>query len=148
MFTRPTTEQVLRGILEQLNETIAPELQTEQARITMGMITQVLGGCAARAGHEIGWMHDEGEAIAAAVVDVDDPATQDALAAYLAVPPGFHLDDAIARYHLAGEALSAAIEHAYRSGDQEGAQQLRALLIDRSTHEMQIVGVLDLVGRG
>ena len=40
------------------------------------------------------------------------------------------------------------MEAAYAAGDQEGIDALRAVLQARSDREMQIIGQLDLVGRG
>lgn len=148
MLTRPTTEQVLRGIVNDLNTIIGPDLQSEPARVALGMITQLLNGCAVRSAHEIAWMFEECLAIEQAVASVDDPATKTALANFRQAETTLHLDDVVARYHLAGEALSLAIEHAYRVGDAELAASLRKLLKARSDHEMAIVGQLELVGRG
>jgi hypothetical protein len=149
MLTRPTTEQVLRGIVGDLNEQVLPELADGPAKVTVQMITQLLSGCATRAAHEIAWMTEEIEAITAAVDGDPDPATADALAALRAAPAGsWHLDDVAHRYHLASEALAAAIEAAYGSGAVARAAELRGLLLARSAHEMAIVGALDLVGRG
>ena len=148
MLSRPTTDQVLAGIVDDLNTIIGPELRTEPAKVALQMITQLLNGCAVRAAHEIAWMLEEGHAIAAAVEHTDDPATQASLAAWRDAPKTLHLDDVVARYHHAGQALAAAIDRAYASGDEARARELRELLKARSGHEMQIVGQLDLVGRG
>ena len=52
MLTQPTTELLLRGIARDLNEQIAPELQSESAKVALGMIVQLLNGCVTRAAHE------------------------------------------------------------------------------------------------
>ncbi len=149
MLTRPTTDQVLRGIVRDLNELGLPAVHDEAARVAMSMITQLLNGCAERAAHEIAWMHEEMAAIEAAVDGDPDEATAAALAAFRAAAnTSLHLDDVATRYHLASEALAAAVEAAYRNGDRERAAALRELLLARSAHEMQIVGALDLAGRG
>ena len=137
MFTRPTTEQVLRGLADDLTATVLPALPDGPARVAVGMMTQLLAGCAQRAAHEIAWMHEEIVAIEVAVGAVPD-AHGDSL----------HLDDVVARYHAASEALAAAVDGAYATGDAARAEVLRLLLEARSAHEMQIVGALDLVGRG
>lgn len=148
MLTQPTTELLLRGIARDLNEQIAPELQSESAKVALGMIVQLLNGCATRAAHEIAWMHEEADAIMSAVSSIDDPTTVAAVEAFRAVPDDRHHDGAAHRYHLASEALAAAVEHAYATGDNALIATLRDLLQARSAHEMQVVGTLELVGRG
>jgi hypothetical protein len=136
MFAKPTTEQVLLGVIEHLDEIIAPELQTDGARNSLGMISQILRGCATRSAHEIAWMHEEIAAIASAT-------GRDA------VPPvSLHLDDVCAAYSGASGTLADAVDAAYAAGDTARAASLRELLKARSAHEMAIVGALDLVGRG
>jgi hypothetical protein len=54
----------------------------------------------------------------------------------------------VSRYSLAGDVLGCAMEAAYAAGDEEGIEALRAVLRARSDREMQIIGQLDLVGRG
>ncbi len=137
MFTRPTTEQVLRGLVDDLSRTIAPELTSETAKVALGMIVQLLQGCAVRSAHEIAWMHDEIAAIEAEVGTVA-AAHGDSL----------HLEDVIVRYHAASEVLAEAVEAGYAAGDEARVDRLRALLEARSGNEMRIVGALDLVGRG
>jgi hypothetical protein len=136
MFAKPTTEQVLLGIIEHLDEIIAPELQTDGARNSLGMISQILRGCATRSAHEIAWMHEEIEAIASAT-------GRDAVA-----PASLDLDDVCVAYSAASGQLADAIDAAYSTGDTARAASLRELLKARSRHEMAIVGALDLVGRG
>jgi hypothetical protein len=148
MLVRPTTDAVLRGLLEELKAQIGPELQTETAKVAFGMITQLLQGCAVRAGHEIAWMHDEMASIADALAGVSSPNLEAARAALAAGPTGLELVDVATRYDLASRVLSAGLEHAYSSGDSALAERLRQLLEARSAREMQIVGALDLVGRG
>jgi hypothetical protein len=136
MFAKPTTEQVLLGLIEHLNETIAPELQTDGARNALGMISQILRGCATRSAHEIAWMHEEITAFAAATN------------ATAVAPASLHLDDVCAAYSSASGHIADAIDAAYQSGDTARAASLRELLKARSANEMAIVGALDLVGRG
>ena len=137
MFTRPTTAQVLRGLAAELTTTVLPALPEGQAKVAVGMMTQLLAGCAQRAAHEIAWMHDEIAAIEAVVGRVAD-----------AHGESLHLDDVVERYHAAGAALAAAVDAAYAAGDAALVERLRELLEARNAHEMQIVGALDLVGRG
>ena len=137
MLTRPTTEQILRNIVDELQATVAPALPDGPAKVAVGMMTQLLQGCAVRAAHEIGWMHEEIAAIEAQVGPVAG-----------AHGDGLHLDDVLPRYHAAGEALAAAVEAAYAAGDTARVEALRQLLEARNAHEMQVVGALELVGRG
>jgi hypothetical protein len=135
MITRPTTQQVILGIVRDLNEVVLPTVADEPARVAIGMISQLLSGCATRAAHEIAWMHDE-------------IAAMDAATGHSTTVVSLHLDDVCTAYHDASVALSEAIETAYAAGDTERAASLRELLLARSGHEMEIVGALDLVGRG
>lgn len=148
MLSRPTTDQLLRGIADDLRTLIAPELQSEQAKVALAMITQLLAGCAVRAAHEIAWMSDESDIIERAVADIDDRATRTALTDYRATPKSLELAGAAVRYGRASRALSAGIEYAYRTRNEALAAELRSVLKARSAHEMAIMGQLDLVGRG
>jgi hypothetical protein len=136
MFAKPTTEQVLLGLVAHLDEMIAPELQTDGARNALGMITQILRGCATRSAHEIEWMFEEIGAIA------------EATGTERVTPASLHLDDVCAAYSAASGRLGDAVDSAYAAGDTARAESLRDLLKARSAHEMAIVGALDLVGRG
>ena len=64
MFSRPTTEQLLAGIAEELRTVVASEVQTETTKIMLQQIDQILMGCSRRAAHEIAWVHEEAEKIA------------------------------------------------------------------------------------
>jgi hypothetical protein len=136
VFAKPTTEQVLLGIITHLDETITPELQTDGARNALGMITQILRGCATRSAHEIEWMFEEIGAIA------------NATGTERVAPASLNLDDVCAAYSTASGQLGDAVDAAYAVGDRARASALRELLKARSNHEMAIVGALDLVGRG
>ncbi len=136
MLTRPTTAQILAGIADELRDTVAPEVSAEPVQVLLGQIEQILRGCAVRAGHEIAWVHEEAADIAAATgADVGAPAS-------------LRLDDVVAWYDQVSRLLSAAVDDAFAAGDAPRIAQLKALLDARSAHEMQIVGSLDLVGRG
>ena len=136
MFTRPTTEQVLDVIANELRETVHAELEPGPARVLVEQIEQLMRGCARRSAHEIAWAHDEVAAIA------------DAVGKDLGSPGSLHLDDVAGWYDAASRELSAAIEAAFAAGDDARVAELRALLDARSAHEMEIIGALDLVGRG
>ena len=53
-----------------------------------------------------------------------------------------------ARYSLASEVLSCALEAAISRGDPVAIDDVRVVLQRRSDREMRVVGTLDLVGRG
>lgn len=137
MLSRPTTEQILRKIALELNETVLAALPEGQAKVAVGMMTQLLNGCAVRAAHEIAWAHEEIAAIEALVGPVPT-AHGDSL----------HLDDVLERYSAASQALADAVDAAYAAGDTARVEALRQVLEARNAHEMEIVGALDLVGRG
>jgi hypothetical protein len=136
MFSKPTTEQLLAGIAEQLRTTVMAEVQTEPTKILIQQIDQILMGCSRRAAHEIAFIHDEAQRVATLTgKDMGSPAS-------------LHLDDVVAWYHRISVALSDEVEAAFASGDQTRIDAVRAVLDARSAVEMQILGALDLVGRG
>lgn len=136
MLTRPTTEQVLVGIADELRDTVAPEISSEPTRVLLAQIDQILRGLAVRAAHEIAWIHEEADSISAVTgTDVGWPAS-------------LHLDDVVSWYDSVSRVLSGAIDAAFAGGDTVRVAELKQLLDARSATEMRIVGALDLVGRG
>lgn len=136
MFSKPTTEQLLAGIAEQLRTTVMAEIQTEPTKILLQQIDQILMGCSRRAAHEIAFIHDEARRVAALTGnDVGSPTS-------------LHLDDVVAWYHSISSALADEVESAFASGNQARIDAARVALDERSAVEMQILGALDLVGRG
>ncbi len=136
MFSKPTTEQLLAGIAEQLRTTVMAEVQTEPTKILLQQIDQILMGCSRRAAHEIAFIHEEAARVAALTgTDVGNPAS-------------LHLDDVVSWYHEVSTVLSNGVEAAFASGDQTRIDAAKAVLDTRSAVEMQILGALDLVGRG
>jgi hypothetical protein len=150
VLSRPTTDQVLEGVVGDLRALVLPKLEDEPARVAVGMMEQLVRGAALRAAHEIAWMHEEmAEIQHAAFVVTDDAAVAAAMAAFEELDAtSLHLEDVVARYSAAGEVLSCAVEAAYRRGDDAAIGALRDVLQRRSDREMQIIGSLDLVGRG
>lgn len=149
MLSRPTTEQILDAVATDLRDIVAPAVSDEAATVTLEMIDQVLGNCSRRAAHEIGWMHEEMAAIDTALDDTNDPATRDALDAYRQAPTDdLHLDSVQERYHLASAALSCAVDAAFESGEEAAVDRVKALIRQRLVAEGEILGQLDLVGRG
>jgi len=136
MFSKPTTEQLLAGIAEQLRTTVMAEIQTEPTKILLQQIDQILVGCSRRAAHEVAFVHEEAARVAAATgKDVGAPAS-------------LHLDDVVEWYHHVSTVLADEVEAAFASGDQTRIDAVRRVLEERSAVEMQILGALDLVGRG
>jgi hypothetical protein len=136
MFSRPTTEQLLAGIAEQLRTVVAAEVQTEPTKILLQQIDQILMSCSRRAAHEIAWIYEEADRIAAET------------GRNVGHPDSLHLDDMVAWYDAASRVLSEEVEAAFRSGDEARIAKLKAVLDTRSAVEMQILGALELVGRG
>lgn len=136
MFSKPTTEQLLAGIAEQLRTTVMAEVQTEPTKILLQQIDQILMGCSRRAAHEIAFIHDEAQRVA------------ELTGKNVGAPRSLHLDDVVAWYHEISVVLSEEVEAAFASGDQARVDAVRAALDARSAVEMQILGALDLVGRG
>ena len=136
MLSKPTTEQLLAGIARDLKETVQADVTSEPSRVMVGMMIQLLQSCAQRAAHEVAWVHEEGAAIAAA-------AGRD-----LGSPASLHLDDVLEWYDSVSRVLSEGIEQAYAGGDQSEIDRWRVLIEARRAHEAQILGALDLVGRG
>ena len=58
------------------------------------------------------------------------------------------LSDIAAAYSEASGALGDAIDQAFEEGDSEQLDTLREVLVDRIAVEQEILGQLDLVGRG
>ena len=65
MLSRPTTEQILLDCRAELLATIEPAVADGPAKVAVQMLENVLRNCAARAAHEIAWMHEESEAMVA-----------------------------------------------------------------------------------
>jgi len=149
MLSQPTTDQVLDAIAADLRSLVAPAVGDEAAAVALEQMSQLIERAARRAAHEIGWMHEEIVAIDDALTDDTDPATLEAVAALHAAPTAsLHLAEVQHRYHLASVALSRAIEAAFAAGDTDRISALKALLQQRVANEQEVLGTLDLVGRG
>ena len=74
MLARPTTDQVLDGIVPSLTDDVLPTIKDEPARVAVQMILQLAASAAVRSAHEIAWMHDEIDAVrAAGTASADGP---------------------------------------------------------------------------
>ena len=136
MFSRPTTEQVLDLIADDLRDAVLPDVRSEVVRVMVQQMEQIVRSCARRAGHEIAWVHDEAETIASAT------------GSEMGAPASLHLDDVVAWYDASSRVLSAALDAAFASGDPARIAEIKAVLDARSATEMSVIGTLDLVGRG
>ena len=136
MYSRPTTEQVLDLIADELRDAVLPDVNSEVVRVLVAQMEQIVRGCARRAGHEIAWIHEEAATIATIT------GTQ------VGAPASLHLDDVVAWYDAASRVLSTALDAAFASGDPTRVAEIKAVLDARSATEMRVVGTLDLVGRG
>ena len=137
MLTRPDTAQILEAIADDLTKVVAPAVgDDEAATVLLGQIDQLVRRMARRAAHEIGWMAEEIAAIDATLGRTPDPADS------------WHLAAVLERYSAASAALGDAIEDAFAAGDSERVAQLKGLLDHRIANEQEILGALDLVGRG
>ena len=133
MLARPTTDQVLDGIVASLTDDVLPAIQDEPARVAVQMIQQLARGAAVRAAGTASTDAPVGEAVAA-LDEIDFTS--------------LHLADVQRRYDAAGEVLSRLAVAAFADGTAHDRAAVRELLAARSAHEMAIVGQLDLVGRG
>jgi hypothetical protein len=152
MISRPSTERLIEVIRQELRDNIGPKVADDATAVaSLAMVDHVLETLARRAAHEIAWMTEETQGLQAlgtqvvAAIGSDGP-TAEALAALEAKDPAsLHLDDVAARYSLAGEILSCAIEELPE--DSPIRAQAEAALDDRLAREVSIIGEFQLVGR-
>ena len=136
MLTQPTTDKILLAIADDLNSVVLPSVTDEPAKVLLGQIDQLLRRLSRRTGSEINWMIEEIKKINTAIGRVNTE-----VGSYL-------LSDIAAAYSEASGALGDAIDQAFEEGDSEQLDTLREVLVDRIAVEQEILGQLDLVGRG
>ena len=136
MLTQPTTDKILLAIADDLNSVVLPSVTDEPAKVLLGQIDQLLRRLSRRTASEIDWMIAEIKQINDAI----GRETSD-LRSYL-------LTDVASAYSEASGALSEAIDKAFSEDDTQQIAVLRQLLVDRIAKEQEILGQLDLVGRG
>ena len=136
MLTQPTTDKILLAIADDLNSVVLPSVTDEPAKVLLGQIDQLLRRLSRRTGSEINWMIEEIKKINAAIGRDNSE-----ISSYL-------LSDIAAAYSEASGALGDAIDQAFEEGDSEQLDTLREVLVDRIAVEQEILGQLDLVGRG
>ena len=136
MLTQPTTDKILLAIADDLNSVVLPSVTDEPAKVLLGQIDQLLRRLSRRTGSEINWMIEEIKKINTAIGRDNTE-----VGSYL-------LSDIAAAYSEASGALGDAIDQAFEEGDSEQIDTLREVLVDRIAVEQEILGQLDLVGRG
>ncbi len=136
MLSRPSTAQTLEAIADDLANLVAPAVTDEAAAVTLGQAEQLIRRLVRRAGHEIGWMAEEIAAIDTALDRTPDP------------NESWHLDAVLDRYSAASAALGDAVEAAFAASDLDRIAELKTLLDARIATEQEILGTLDLIGRG
>ena len=136
MLSQPTTDKILLAIADDLNSVVLPSVTDEPAKVLLGQIDQLLRRLSRRTASEIDWMIAEIKLINDAI----GRETED-LSSYL-------LTDVASAYSEASGALGEAIDEAFSKGDRQQIAALRQLLVDRIAKEQEILGQLDLVGRG
>lgn len=156
MISKPTTTQILEDCCRCLLDEIIPAVPAGPTQVQLAMLEGVLRNMAVRAAHEIAWMEEEREAIGAYAARVaaqtggGDAGGGDLRPALEAATPpaSLHLDDVVAAYERASEALSCAIEASLKAGDASLTGEGTALLETRLAGEREILaGWGDLAGR-
>ncbi len=136
MLTQPTTDEILLAIANDLNSVVLPSVTDEPAKILLGQIDQLLRRLSRRTASEIDWMIAEIRLI------------NDAIGRETADLSSYLLADVASAYSEASGELGEAIDRAFSEDDTQQIAVLRQLLVDRIAKEQEILGQLDLVGRG
>ena len=136
MLTQPTTDKILLAIANDLNAIVQPVVDDEQAKVLLGQIDQLLRRLSRRSATEIAWMVEEINAINETLGREGKEITSLLLA------------DVATEYSEASGALGDAIDEAFASNDEGMIMKLKNLLSLRIEKEQEILGQLDLVGRG
>ena len=154
MISRPTTEQLLRNVATELTSRISPAIGDPALQVVLEMLQQLVVSCAVRSAHEIAWLREEEAAMLAYAADVVEmlpsvEAVQAAIDAWEAGRDGgLHLDQVVADYSLAGEALSCALEAAMAAGHGELCDRAGVLISMRVGRETEVRGDFVMSGRG
>ena len=136
MLTQPTTDKILLAIADDLNSVVLPSVTDESAKVLLGQIDQLLRRLSRRTASEIDWMIAEIKQI------------NDAIGRETADLSSHLLADVASAYSEASGELGEAIDRAFSENDTQQIAVLRQLLVDRIAKEQEILGQLDLVGRG
>jgi len=136
VLTQPTTDKILLAIADDLNSVVLPSVADESAKVLLGQIDQLLRRLSRRTASEIDWMIAEIKQI------------NDAIGRETADLSSYLLADVASAYSEASGELGEAIDRAFSENDTQQIAVLRQLLVDRIAKEQEILGQLDLVGRG
>jgi hypothetical protein len=151
VITQPTTARILEVLQTELTDTVIPTVDDPQVVASLHMMHHILGTLAVRAENEIAWLVEEtndlerfGLELVAALPEAN--AVKAAVAALQAAPStSLHLSDVAQRYSLASEILSCALEETPEGSEMRLAADVH--LDARLTHEVEIMGEFQLVGR-
>ena len=138
MLSQPTTNKILLAIADDLNAVIAPSIADEQAKVLLGQAEQLLRRLSRRSASEIAWMVEE-------ITEIEDVLEGEKTRSR---EESLHLEDVAKRYSEASQALGNAIDEAFEVGDEQRLGELKQVLSARIAREQEILGQLDLVGRG
>ncbi|MEC7924237.1 MAG: hypothetical protein VYB80_03370 [Actinomycetota bacterium] len=138
MLSQPTTDKILLAIADDLNAVIAPAIADEQAKVLLGQAEQLLRRLSRRSASEIAWMVEE-------ITEIEDVLEGEKTRSR---EESLHLEDVAKRYSEASQALGNAIDEAFEVGDEQRLGELKQVLSARIAREQEILGQLDLVGRG
>lgn len=153
MIVGPSTEKILLDCARELMEGVLPHVREDTAQVRVVMLEHVLRNAAMRAAHEIAWMRDESAELLAFAHAVhaalpEAKAVADALAIANSPSESLHLDDVVADYRHASEALSCAIEAAMAANDAALARRGTDLIMGRLERERVVMcGWGELAGR-
>jgi hypothetical protein len=138
MLSQPTTDKILLAIADDLHSVIAPTISDEQAKILLEQAEQLLRRLSRRSASEIAWTWMVEEI--GLIEEVLGLAKDNERSLYLA--------DVAERYSHTSGLLGNAIKKAFDDEDTEKLATLKKLLVARIAKEQEILGQLDLVGRG
>jgi hypothetical protein len=152
VISRPTTDQLIADVCQDLVDAVLPALTDETLIVRVAMAETVLRNAAMRAAHEIAWMTDEtatlieyAKVVNARIRSVELDA---ALAAFDDAPrTSLHLADVVETYEQASQAFATALAAAQRDGTAELVDAARDLLHDRVSKEKAVMATYAVVGR-
>ena len=152
MISRPTTDQLIADVCQDLVDTVLPALTDETLQVRVAMAETVLRNAAIRAAHEIAWMSDETAALIEYAKAVNARIPRVELTAELAAfddspQHSLHLADVVETYERASRAFAAALAAAQREGRAELVDAARDLLHDRVSTEKLVMATYAVVGR-
>lgn len=152
MISRPTTDQLIADVCQDLLDAVLPALTDETLQVRVAMAETVLRNAAVRAAHEIAWMTEEtatlieyAKAVNARIPSVELTA---ALTTFDDAPQrSLHLADVVETYERASRAFAAALAAAQRNGIAELVDAAREMLQDRVSTEKGVMATYAVVGR-